>query len=129
MKQDATEQEAHFAPEVLQVMSGAMDDAWRSLRKTDPTLSDAMKAAMAREVLARRIIALATAGERDQQRLREGALAAIETEANRDAPEPIRRLRSYVPAMLFTIVGAIVTVAWLALLGWGTVALLRLILS
>ena len=134
MRQHPTEasKQAAFDPEVLQVMSGAMNDAWRSLSEADTTLSDAMKAGMAREILARRILELATEGERDQQRLRDGALAAIKTEANRDAPGPKGRFLSYLPAMFITIVlavGAIVTVAWLAILVWGTVKLLRHIVS
>jgi hypothetical protein len=57
-----------FEPEVIGLMSEALEAAWK-------LLPDASQHEMVREVMARRIIAVASIGERDPVRLRAAALA------------------------------------------------------
>ncbi len=57
-----------FEPEVVGLMSEALEAAWK-------LLPDASQHEMVREVMARRIIAVASIGERDRVRLRAAALA------------------------------------------------------
>ena len=65
-----------FGPELVALMSGALEDAWKSLQQAGTTLTEE-----AREVLAKRIVELTIEGEHDRGRLRDGALAAL-AEAN-----------------------------------------------
>ena len=64
------EQTGAFEPETLNILSGAMDEAWRRVKLTHLNGS----ANAARTVLAEHILAMARQGERDPQRLIEGAL-------------------------------------------------------
>jgi hypothetical protein len=80
-------QQAIFGPDVLTLMSGALDDAWRSLSADGIKFAGEAKEASTRETLARRIVELATKGERDKRRLRDGALAAL-ADANLRTPPP-----------------------------------------
>ena len=63
------EQTAAFQPETLHILGGAMDEAWRR-----STIYSNGSANAARAVLAEHIFAMARQGERDPQRLIEGAL-------------------------------------------------------
>jgi hypothetical protein len=66
----ASEDQQHFGPEDIKVLSSAFEKALRELRlvdRTDP----------ATQLVARRIIKLAQQGERDPIRLREGAIKGI----------------------------------------------------
>ncbi len=63
----------HFNPNTLHVLAGALDDAW--LRVDAGRLDGSADAA--RTVLAKHIIAMATQGERNRQRLTDGALRRL----------------------------------------------------
>jgi hypothetical protein len=67
------EQTGAFEPETLHVLGGAMDEAWRRVKLTHLNGS----ANAARSVLAEHIFAMARQGERDPQRLIEGALIRL----------------------------------------------------
>jgi hypothetical protein len=70
-------EQAVFDPEIVQLMSGALEDACQWLRDGGAALEDDTNEVNAREMLARRIIELTTEGERDRRRLRDLALAAF----------------------------------------------------
>ena len=67
------EQTGAFEPETLHILGGAMDEAWRRVKLTHLNGS----ANAARTVLAEHILAMARQGERDPQRLIEGALIRL----------------------------------------------------
>jgi len=67
------EQNGAFGPEALHILGGAMDEAWRRVKLTHLNGS----ANAARSVLAEHIFAMARQGERDPQRLIEGALIRL----------------------------------------------------
>jgi hypothetical protein len=67
------EQTGAFEPETLNILGGAMDEAWRRVKLTHLNGS----ANAARTVLAEHILAMARQGERDPQRLIEGALIRL----------------------------------------------------
>ena len=69
------EQTGAFEPETLHILGGAMDEAWRRVKLTHLNGS----ANAARAVLAEHIFAMARQGERDPQRLIEGALNSAHT--------------------------------------------------
>ncbi len=65
-----------FEPEIVDILSGALEEAWRSARASNaPIATDDCSAA--RETLARAIIELALTGERNRQRLVEHALLQL----------------------------------------------------
>jgi hypothetical protein len=68
---------ASFDPETLAVLTRAFDDAWREVQRTCASAPDETSSA-ARQELARRILVLASEGERDAERLKRSALHAIE---------------------------------------------------
>lgn len=61
-----------FDPETVRILSDALDEAWKHAA---PNGSDAVAV---RDLLAERIVSLAKQGERDPQRLVDGALRRIE---------------------------------------------------
>jgi hypothetical protein len=63
-----------FSPEIILIMGDALDNAWVRLRAGAP-LSGSADAA--RTVLAKHIIDITKQGERDPQRLTQGALARL----------------------------------------------------
>lgn len=63
-----------FDPETVDILVGAFDDAWHSVTSSGVDLTSEKKIELVRTVLARRILELALAGDRDLQRLREAAL-------------------------------------------------------
>jgi hypothetical protein len=69
-----SEQSTTFNPETLHILGSALDDAWQRLevRVHLNGSGDAI-----RTILAKHIIAMAEEGERDRQRLIEGALARL----------------------------------------------------
>jgi len=64
-----------FSPETVDVMAGALDEAWQ-LFKTSGAQIDG-QAEVARTALAQHIIDMVKQGERDRQRLIEGALLRL----------------------------------------------------
>ena len=65
---------ASFGPVTLLVLGGALDDAWL---RVDAGAYLTGSADAARTVLARHIVAMATQGERNRQRLTDGALRRL----------------------------------------------------
>jgi hypothetical protein len=63
-----------FHPDIICILSDALDDAWRHLQGGAHLNGDGDAA---RAVLAKHIIAMAQQGELDRQRLVEGALARL----------------------------------------------------
>ena len=63
-----------FSPEIIRIMGDALDNAWVRLRTGAPFNGSADAA---RTVLAKHIIDIAKQGERDPQRLTQGALARL----------------------------------------------------
>ena len=64
-----------FDPDTIQILCGALDIAWQTIEIDNAAIKLDGNAARAREVLAKQIVDLAKLGERDPQRLAEGALA------------------------------------------------------
>jgi hypothetical protein len=61
-----------FDPEIITLLSGALDTAWETVRASGAQFNgDTEKA---RDLLAKHIVELALQGERDRQRLIDGAL-------------------------------------------------------
>ena len=73
------EQTGAFDPEALDILGSAMDEAWRRVKLTHLNGS----ANAARSVLAEHIFAMARQGERNPQRLIEGALISAHTLSHR----------------------------------------------
>ena len=65
---------ASFNPETLRVLAGALDDAWLWVEAGAYLNGSAIAA---RTVLAKHIVAMATQGERNRQRLTDGALRRL----------------------------------------------------
>ena len=66
-----------FNSEVTRLLGSAFEDAWRKLTTSEGSLADERRAALLREVLAKRIIELGRHGERNHDRLVENALANL----------------------------------------------------
>ena len=60
---------APLDPDATKTLASAFDAAWNVMRRSSSTLAADDMAIVTREVLAKRILALARTGERDQQRL------------------------------------------------------------
>jgi hypothetical protein len=69
-----SEQSTTFNPETLHILGSALDDAWQRL-EVRVHLNGSGEAT--RTILAKHIIAMAQQGERDPQRLIEGALTRL----------------------------------------------------
>jgi hypothetical protein len=76
-----------FDPEITDILASAFDIAWQRIKTSGSPLAADEAAAATRESLAKNIISIAQAGERDKNRLVEGALSRL-------APGPAGR-RSY----------------------------------
>jgi hypothetical protein len=63
-----------FDPETVEVLSGALDDAWLTIKRSDSTLARPAYELGAREILAKCIIELAQRGERDRRNLSDSAV-------------------------------------------------------
>ena len=68
---------AAFDPEATKVLASAFNAAWDVLRRSGSTLAADNMAVVARDVLAKRIIAMGQTGERDRQRLVNDALVHV----------------------------------------------------
>jgi hypothetical protein len=64
-----------FDPDTVQILCGVLDIAWQNIEIDKAALKLDGNAARTREVLAKQIVDLAKLGERDPQRLADGALA------------------------------------------------------
>jgi hypothetical protein len=63
-----------FGPDDVRILVAAFDDAWRSLLASGITFESDQESNAVRDTLAKHIIEQARYGERDQRRLRDGAL-------------------------------------------------------
>lgn len=63
-----------FDPEAVEILSGAFDDAWESLKASGSSFARPAYERGAREILAKRIIEMAQRGERDRSKLAASAL-------------------------------------------------------
>jgi hypothetical protein len=63
-----------FNPDDVRILVAAFDDAWRSLLASGITFASDHELKAVRDALAKHIIEQARYGERDQRRLRDGAL-------------------------------------------------------
>jgi hypothetical protein len=66
-----------FDPDEVHTLIAAFDKAWESVQATGAIFDTDAAAEIARAVLAKHIIEAAKQGERDQGRLRDGALVAL----------------------------------------------------
>ena len=66
-----------FDSDTVALLSSAFDSAWDTLKKSGSPFAAEGQAAPTRELLAKRIIAMGLKGERDRQRLVDGALAFL----------------------------------------------------
>src|SRR5437588_9371734 len=64
-----------FSPETVDVMAGALDEAWELFKSGWAQIDD--QAEVARTALAKHIVDMVKQGERDRQRLIEGALLRL----------------------------------------------------
>ena len=71
---EANDQTEAFGPEIISILEHALDGAWQRLEGKGHLNGDAEAA---RTVLAKHIVDMAKKGERDRQRLIEGALARL----------------------------------------------------
>jgi hypothetical protein len=75
-----------FNPEEVAILTGVFDEAWKAVQASGTAFTLNGEAEAAREIIARRIIALALLGERDHVRLREDALLYLARRNGRDNP-------------------------------------------
>src|SRR5262249_11861220 len=73
-------------PDDVRILVAAFEKAWASVEASGAAVNTESKAASARAILAKHIIAAATQGERDQGRLRDGAVLAFAQANLRTAP-------------------------------------------
>jgi len=71
---DALLSNAAFDSETTQLLGAAFEAAWEKVTTAGSTLAEDSQAALTRELLAKRIIEMAKRGERNPDRLVEGAL-------------------------------------------------------
>jgi hypothetical protein len=77
MQKHFADGEATFDPEAVMVLSGALDEAWRSLQNRGVHFESRYHVDETREKLAGYILEAAALGERDPNRLREDALMKL----------------------------------------------------
>jgi hypothetical protein len=68
---------SEFDPDIIRILSDALDDAWKSLQTSGATFHLGWQADQTREILARCIIEVAKLGELNQRKLRDAALAHL----------------------------------------------------
>jgi hypothetical protein len=79
-----------FDPDDIRILVAAFEKAWESIQVGGAIFDTDAKAEAARAILAKHIIAAAKDGERDQGRLRDGALVALAQSNLRTAPRSRR---------------------------------------
>ena len=77
-----------FDPDDIRILVDAFDKAWEAVQASGAIFDT--KADTARAILAKHIIAAAQDGERDEGRLRDGALVALAQSNLSSAPRPPR---------------------------------------
>ena len=66
-----------FDPDEIRILVGAFDKAWEAVQASGEVFDSKARVDTARAILAKHIIAAAKDGERDEGRLRDGALVAL----------------------------------------------------
>jgi hypothetical protein len=66
--------EGAFNSEEVRILGAAFDEAWKAIQDSGAVFAQDGQAEAMREVIARRIIATASLGERERHRLRDDAL-------------------------------------------------------
>jgi hypothetical protein len=69
--------DAAFDSETTRLLGAAFESAWKQAKESDGLAADEPRAALAREILAKDIIETAKRGERNHERLVEGALRRL----------------------------------------------------
>jgi hypothetical protein len=82
-----------FGPDEVRTLIAAFDKAWESVQARGAIFDTDAAAEIARAVLAKQIIEAAKQGERDQGRLRDGALVALARSNLQSAKRPLRQNR------------------------------------
>ena len=77
-----------FDAEDMQILSAAFDKAWEAVQASGEVFDSKARVDTARAILAKHIIAAAKDGERDEGRLRDGALVALAQSNVRSATRP-----------------------------------------
>jgi hypothetical protein len=77
MRQYLKDHPAAFDPDTISILSGGLDDAWRVVEATKVAFKVDGHTDSARQTLAKQIVEMAKQGERDRQRLIEGALSRL----------------------------------------------------
>jgi hypothetical protein len=86
--------ERSFDPETVRILAVAFDNAWATLQASGAPIASPPYAEMARGILAKHIIRMASEGERDPQQLCSGAtleLAKTSLSQLRKARQPAQR--------------------------------------
>jgi hypothetical protein len=77
-----------FDPDDIRILVGAFDKAWEAVQASGEVFDSKARVDTARAILAKHIIAAAKDGERDEGRLRDGALVALAQSNVRSATRP-----------------------------------------
>jgi hypothetical protein len=77
-----------FDPDDIRILVGAFDKAWEAVQASGEVFDSKARVNTARAILAKHIIAAAKDGERDEGRLRDGALVALAQSNVRSATRP-----------------------------------------
>jgi hypothetical protein len=79
-----------FDPDEIRILVAAFDKAWESVQASGAIVDTDTRTESARAILAKHIIEAAKHGERDQGRLRDGALVALTRSNLRSGTPPLR---------------------------------------
>ena len=79
-----------FDPDEVRTLVAAFEKAWASVQASGAVFDADAQAELARSTLAKHIIEAAKQGERDQGRLRDGALVALTRSNLRSVPPPMQ---------------------------------------
>ena len=77
MQKYLREHPAAFDPDTINILCGALDDAWRSVEANKIAYKIDGHVEGARQAVAKHIVDMAKQGERDRQRLIDGALVRL----------------------------------------------------
>jgi hypothetical protein len=77
-----------FDPDDIRILVGAFDKAWEAVQASGEVFDSKARVDTARAILAKHVIADAKDGERDEGRLRDGALVALAQSNVRSATRP-----------------------------------------
>jgi hypothetical protein len=75
-----------FDPDAIRILTAAFDDAWQRLQNSGVRFDSDHQSKQARNILAKHIIEQARQGERDERRLRDGALLQYSQSNLRNPP-------------------------------------------